>query len=55
MSNLLLSALGRLFTTFLQLRGFTLGVEDILVMPEVGEWGHSCVCMFVEAQITNLA
>ncbi len=35
MANLLLSALGRLFTSFLQLRGFTLGVEDILVLPEV--------------------
>ena len=31
----LLSALGRLFTTFLQLHGFSLGVEDILVRPEV--------------------
>ena len=34
-ANQLLSALGRLFTTFLQLHGFTLGVEDILVRPEV--------------------
>ena len=31
-ANLLLSALGRLFTSFLQLHGFTLGVEDILVL-----------------------
>ena len=30
----LLSCFSRLFTTFLQLRGFTLGVEDILVTPE---------------------
>lgn len=29
----LLTSLGRLFTTFLQLRGFTLGVEDILLTP----------------------
>lgn len=35
-ANQLLSALGCLFTTFLQLHGFTLGVEDILVTPEVG-------------------
>lgn len=35
MSNLLLSALGRLFTTFLQQRGFTLGVEDILLTDQV--------------------
>ncbi len=35
MANLMLSALGRLFTSFLQLHGFTLGVEDILVLPEV--------------------
>jgi DNA-directed RNA polymerase I subunit RPA1 len=34
-ANLLLSALGRLFTTYLQLHGFTMGVEDILVKPEV--------------------
>ena len=34
-ANHLLSALGRLFTGFLQLHGFTLGVEDILVRPEV--------------------
>lgn len=32
---MLLSALGRLFTTFLQLHGFTLGVEDILVTAKV--------------------
>ena len=31
----LLSCLGRLFTTFLQLRGFTLGVEDIILRPEL--------------------
>lgn len=30
----LLSCFSRLFTTFLQLRGFTLGVEDILVTPQ---------------------
>ena len=35
MANQLLSALGRLFTAFLQLHGFTLGVEDILIRPEV--------------------
>ena len=35
-ADLLLSALGRLFTTFLQLHGFSLGVEDILVTTEVG-------------------
>lgn len=34
-ADLLLSALGRLFTTFLQLHGFSLGVEDILVTAEV--------------------
>jgi DNA-directed RNA polymerase I subunit RPA1 len=33
-ANHLLSALGRLFTCFLQLHGFTLGVEDILVRPK---------------------
>ena len=31
----LLSCLGRLFTTFLQFRGFTLGVEDILLNSEL--------------------
>ena len=31
MAGQLLSSLGRLFTAFLQLHGFTLGVEDILV------------------------
>ena len=35
MANQLLSALGRLLTTFLQLHGFTLGTEDIIVRPEV--------------------
>ena len=35
MANRLLSALGRLLTGFLQLHGFSLGVEDILVRPEV--------------------
>lgn len=30
----LLSCFSRLFTAFLQIRGFTLGVEDILVTPE---------------------
>lgn len=30
----LLSCFSRLFTTFLQLKGFTLGVEDILVTPK---------------------
>ena len=34
-ANQLLSALGCLFTAFLQLHGFSLGVEDILVKPEV--------------------
>ena len=29
----LLSCLSRLFTTYLQLKGFSLGVEDILVTP----------------------
>ncbi|GAU97444.1 hypothetical protein RvY_08735-2 [Ramazzottius varieornatus] len=33
-SALLLSALARLFTYFLQLNGFTLGVEDVLVLPK---------------------
>lgn len=31
----LLTSLAKLFTTFLQFRGFTLGVEDILVKSEV--------------------
>ena len=31
MSSDLLTSLARLFTTFLQIHGFTLGVEDILV------------------------
>lgn len=40
MANLLLSALGRLFTSFLQLHGFTLGVEDILVLSGADEERH---------------
>jgi len=36
-SGLLLSVFGRLFTTFLQHTGFTLGVEDILVLPDAEE------------------
>ena len=36
-SCMLLSALGRLFTKFLQLCGFTLGVEDILVTKKVSQ------------------
>jgi len=35
-ANQLLSALGRLFTAFLQVHGFSLGVEDILVTSKVG-------------------
>jgi DNA-directed RNA polymerase I subunit RPA1 len=31
----LLSSLGRLFTSFLQLRGFTLGVEDIILKDDM--------------------
>lgn len=31
----LLTCLARLFTSFLQMRGFTLGVEDILVTKKV--------------------
>lgn len=31
----LLTCLGRLFTAFLQISGFTLGVEDILVKDKV--------------------
>ena len=41
--NLLLSALGRLFTSFLQLHGFSLGLEDILVKPEVCQVFVRCV------------
>ncbi|XP_014670360.1 PREDICTED: DNA-directed RNA polymerase I subunit RPA1-like, partial [Priapulus caudatus] len=33
-SGKLLTSLARLFTAFLQLRGFTLGVEDIIVTPD---------------------
>ena len=33
----LLSSFSRLFTSYLQLRGFTLGVEDILVTPEADQ------------------
>ena len=33
----LLSSFSRVFTTFLQLRGFTLGVRDILVTPEADQ------------------
>lgn len=33
----LLSCFARLFTTYLQLRGFTLGVEDILVTPQADD------------------
>ena len=36
-SSLLLSALARVFTYFLQIRGFTLGVEDILVQAKPDE------------------
>ena len=58
-ANLLLSALGRLFTSFLQLHGFTLGVEDILVLPEVRNkctlhdyiW-NTCVCKLMTQQVT---
>ena len=35
-SGLILSCLARLFTLFLQFRGFTLGVEAILCTPKVG-------------------
>ena len=35
MSALLLTALARLFTTFLTDRGFTIGVEDILCVKKV--------------------
>ena len=42
-ANLLLSALGRLFTSFLQLRGFTLGVEDILVLSGADEERHQAM------------
>lgn len=34
-SGELLTSLGRLFTSFLQLRGFTLGVEDILLQDDM--------------------
>ncbi|XP_028403627.1 DNA-directed RNA polymerase I subunit RPA1-like isoform X2 [Dendronephthya gigantea] len=36
-SSLLLSALARVFTSFLQMRGFTLGVEDIIVRKKPDE------------------
>ena len=36
-SSLLLSALARVFTYFLQIRGFTLGVEDIIVKKKPDE------------------
>jgi DNA-directed RNA polymerase I subunit RPA1 len=36
-SGQLLTSLGRLFTSFLQLRGFTLGVEDILLQPDMNK------------------
>ena len=40
----LLTGLAKLFTTFLQLHGFTLGVEDILVTPKVGSLhGEKCL------------
>jgi len=35
MAGDLLTALARVFTTFLQFQGFTLGVEDILVKEKV--------------------
>ena len=35
MTNKLLSALGRVFTAFLQYHGFSLGVEDIIVTDDV--------------------
>lgn len=35
MTGKLLSALAKLFTSYLQYHGFTLGVEDILVKPKV--------------------
>ncbi|KYN44618.1 DNA-directed RNA polymerase I subunit RPA1 [Trachymyrmex septentrionalis] len=36
-ANEMLSAFGRLFQMFLQCDGFTLGVEDILITPEINE------------------
>lgn len=36
-SSLLLSALARVFTAFLQMRGFSLGVEDIIVKKKPDE------------------
>jgi DNA-directed RNA polymerase I subunit RPA1 len=33
----LLTCFGKVFTTFIQFRGFTLGVEDILLTPEASE------------------
>jgi DNA-directed RNA polymerase I subunit RPA1 len=36
-SGQLLTSLGRLFTSFLQLRGFTLGVEDVLLRDDLAK------------------
>ena len=38
MAGGLLSAYAKLFTSFLHYRGFTLGVEDILVQSAVSEF-----------------
>ena len=41
----LLTCFGRLFLNFLQMRGFTLGVEDILVTKSVRDFFHSIVAL----------
>ena len=43
MAGDLLTALARVFTTFLQFQGFTLGVEDILVKEKADKKRHKFV------------
>ena len=53
-ANQVLSALGQLFTTFLQLHGFSLGVEDILVQPAVSMI-HLSIHPYMYMHIRNYA
>ena len=52
MAGQLLTCLGRLFTTFLKLNGFTLGMEDILVNDKV--WSAFGICPTVWMRIQNV-
>ena len=45
MSSQLLTSLGRLFTTFLKGRGFTIGVRDIMCVNKVRVMLHADLSM----------